>query len=169
MPASHISLDAAKKDKLFYFLANAVVYRRSDGRCLILKRHEREIAHPSKYGVVGGKLEWVNLDPARPSRVNGEVLDFEGAVEDLLAREAQEEANIQIGRDLKYINSMAYIRPDGVPAVMVKFAVEYVGGEVVPEAGSFTDYAWVNADEVKEYDCIEGIPGEVVRAIELLA
>ena len=42
MPAKKISIDEAKKEKLFYFVANVVVYRGSDGRCLILKRHERE-------------------------------------------------------------------------------------------------------------------------------
>ena len=58
MPASKISIENAKKDKLFYFVANVVVYRESDGRCLILKRSEREKVHPGKYAIPGGKLEW---------------------------------------------------------------------------------------------------------------
>jgi len=46
MLADKISLDNAKKDKLFYFVANVIVYREKDGRCLILKRSENEKVHP---------------------------------------------------------------------------------------------------------------------------
>jgi len=84
MPAEKISLNNAKEDKLFYFVANAVVYRESDGRCLILKRSEREKVHPGKYCVPGGKLEWQMLDIKNPTRFNGDVLDFEDTVENLL-------------------------------------------------------------------------------------
>lgn len=165
MPATEISLDKAKSDKLFYFVANAIVYRESDGRCLILKRSERETAHPGRYGVVGGKLEWKDLDLAHPSRVNGDVLDFETAVEDLVAREAKEEAGVDLHPGLKYVGSMAFVRPDGVPVVFIKFAARYKGGDVVLEEGGFTDHAWVNAEEVKGYECIDGIQDEVAQAI----
>jgi 8-oxo-dGTP pyrophosphatase MutT (NUDIX family) len=57
MKALKISLDNAKKDKLFYFVANVIIYRDSDKKCLILKRSETEKVHPSKYCVPGGKLE----------------------------------------------------------------------------------------------------------------
>jgi len=167
MLATKISLDKAKKNKLFYFVANVVVYRESDKRCLILKRDEREKVHPGKYAVPGGKLEWEDLDISRSTRINGEVLDFENAVEDLLARETKEEAGVEIERELKYINSVAFIRPDGIPVILVKFAARYKGGEVRPEVGGFTDYAWVNKEEVKKYDCIKGLAGEVAQTIKL--
>jgi len=57
MKAEKISLDNAKQNKLFYIVANVVIYRESDQRCLILKRSETEKVHPSKYCVPGGKLE----------------------------------------------------------------------------------------------------------------
>jgi 8-oxo-dGTP pyrophosphatase MutT (NUDIX family) len=167
MKASKISIENAKTDKLFYFVANVVVYRKSDGKCLILKRDEREKVHPGKYGVPGGKLEWKDLDIAKPSRMNGDVMDFENAIEDLLIREAKEEAGIEIEGKLKYINSVAYVRPDETPVIMIKFAATYKTGEVVLEAGAFTDYAWVDAEEIKNYDCIEGIPEEIAQAIAI--
>lgn len=167
MPAKKISLQNAKENKLFYFVANAVVYRESDGRCLILKRAETEKVHPGKYGVPGGKLEWEQMNISQPTRINGDVLDFEGAVEELLIREAKEEANIEIDKDLKYINSVSFIRPDEIPVVLVKFAAKYKGGEVRPEFGAFVDYVWVNEDEVKNYPCIDGIAEEVAKTIEL--
>lgn len=168
--AQTISLDQAKQDKLFYVVANVVVYRKMDGRCLILKRHEREIAHPGKWAVPGGKLEWKDLDIKNPTRINGDILDYQDAVEKLLVRETHEEAGIVIsGTDLKYINSVAFIRPDGIPVVLVKFAAEYVSGDVVLEEGGFTDFAWVNADEVMGYECIDGIQDEVRKTIQLFA
>ncbi len=169
MPAEKISLDSAKKDKLFYFVANVVVFRANDKRCLILKRHEREKVHPNKYAVPGGKLEWTNLDLTNPTRMNDNVFDFENAVEDLLTREVKEEAGIEIESQLAYINSVAFVRPDGIPVVLVKFAAKYKSGEVVLEKDSFTDFKWVTAEEAKEYDCIKGIPDEIEIAVKLFS
>src|SRR3990167_6495900 len=168
MPSEKISLDNAKEDKLFYFVANVVVFREEDGKCLILKRDEREKVHPVKYAVPGGKLEWINLDVNNPTRINGEVLDFENAVEDLLKREVKEEAGIEIDNNLKYINSVAFIRPDGIPVVLVKFAAKYKSGDVVLEKNAFTDFAWVNELEIFEYDCIEGIEEEIRKTAEMM-
>jgi ADP-ribose pyrophosphatase YjhB (NUDIX family) len=164
MPAKKISIDNAKKDKLFYFVANVVVCR-DDGRCLILKRDEREKVHPGKYAVPGGKLEWKDLDLEKPTRMNGEVIDFENAVEDLLKRETREEAGIEIDEKLFYINSVAFVRPDEIPVVLIKFAAKYKSGEIKLEEGSFTDFAWINEKEIENYDCIRGIKEEVRETI----
>lgn len=167
MPAAKISIDNAKKEKLFYFVANAVVVRLSDMRCLILKRSEREVAHPGKWATPGGKLEWADFDIAHPTRMNGDVIDFENAIEDLLEREVREEAGVEIANDFRYINSAAFVRPDETPVVMLKLAVPYKSGDVKIQEGDFTDFAWVNAEEAKGYDCIQGIPEEVEKAIAL--
>src|SRR3989344_5653301 len=134
-PAEYISLKDAKEDKLFYFVANVVVYRDSDKKCLILKRHEREKAHPNKYAVPGGKLEWANMPINKPTRMNGDVIDFENAVENLLKREVKEEAGIEIEDKLHYINSVGFIRPDGIPVILVKFSAKYKSGDVKLEEG----------------------------------
>ncbi len=166
MPAEKISTEHAKQNKLFYFVANVLVYR-EDGRCLILKRHEREKAHPGKYATPGGKLEWKDLDLNNPTRMNGDIYDFVGALEDLLKRETREEAGIELHDDFKYITSVAFVRADGIPVMMVKLAAKYKSGDVVLEEGGFTDHAWVNVDEVEQYDCLKGIKEEVKKAIEL--
>lgn len=167
MPAKKISIDNAKKGKLFYFVANVVIYRDSDKRCLILKRDEQEKVHPGRYGVPGGKLEWKAMDVNKPTRINGDVLDFENAVEDLLKREAMEEAGVEIENDFKYINSVAFVRPDETPVILVKFTAKYKSGDVKLEKGAFTDYAWVNEEEVKNYECIDGVKEEIARTIDL--
>lgn len=166
MAAKKISLEKAKQNKLFYFVANAVIYRESDGRCLILKRSEREIAHPGRYGVIGGKLEWNDLSFDK-GEINGDVVDYNTIMEDLLIREAKEESGLDIYPEIRYINSKAFLRPDEVPVVLVKFSVKYKSGDVVLEEGAFTDYAWVNSEEVKNYECIDGIKEEVIRAINI--
>lgn len=94
-------------------------------------------------------------------------MDFEDAVEDLLAREVKEEAGITIEKDLKYINSVAFVRPDGIPVVLIKLAARYLSGDVVIEKGAFTDFAWVNTQEIKDYECIKGIPEEIGKTIDL--
>lgn len=165
MPAQKISIEHAKQDKLFYFVANVVVFRESDGKCLILKRDDREKVHPGKYAVPGGKLEWNDLDITNPTRMNGDVIDFENSVEDLLRREVKEEAGIEIEPNLAYINSVAFVRPDEIPVVLVKFAAKYKSGDVVLEQGAFTDHAWVDTEEIKSYDCIDGIPEEIAKTI----
>jgi 8-oxo-dGTP pyrophosphatase MutT (NUDIX family) len=166
MKAEKISLDNAKKEKLFYFVANVVVYREEDGRCLILKRSDREKVHPGKYCVPGGKLDWNDLDINKPTRMNGDVYDFQDALEKLLLRETLEEAGVRLAGRPIYINSVAFIRPDETPVMMLKFAMKYEDGEIRLEQDAFSDFAWVNDDEVKNYDCIEGIPEEIKTAIE---
>jgi 8-oxo-dGTP pyrophosphatase MutT (NUDIX family) len=167
MTAEKISLEHAKEDKLFYFVANVLVYRKSDGRCLILKRDPREKVHPGRWATPGGKMEWEDFDLNKPTRMNGDVIDYVNSVEDLLKRETMEEAGIELEDDFRYINSNTFIRPDGIPVVLIKLAAPYASGDVVLEEGSFTDSAWVNAEEIKKYECIDGIEWEVQKAIEL--
>lgn len=167
MPASQISLDKAKKDKLFYFVANVLIYRESDGRVLLLKRSKNEIVHPGKFCTPGGKLEWADMDIKNPGRLNGDVIDFPDTAEKLLVREAREESGVEIEPKLAYINSVAFVRPDGIPVVLVKFSAKYKSGEVKLENGAFSDFVWVNAEEVKKYDCIDGIGHEVAQTIKM--
>ncbi|MBI4089783.1 MAG: NUDIX domain-containing protein [Candidatus Kerfeldbacteria bacterium] len=160
-PVPPISVDKAKPEKLFYFVATGTVYR--DGKCLLLQRSGKEIAHRGLWGVVGGKLEHRDMKNAPPTRVNGEVLDWEHMVEDLVRREAKEECGLDVA-DFRYLDSVVFRRPDGVPVVCVKFACKAGPGEVVI-APEFDAYAWVDGAEVDQYDCILGIPEEVRQTI----
>jgi ADP-ribose pyrophosphatase YjhB (NUDIX family) len=169
MRAKKISIDNAKTDKLFYFVVNVVVYRESDQKCLILKRSTREIVHPGKWAVPGGKLEWNDLDLAHPTRLNGDVIDFEDAVAKLMEREVFEEAGVEIQDQVYYLNDMAFIRPDEIPVVLIKFAAIYKSGQVKVEKGSFDDFAWVDREEVKHFPCIKGVPNEIAQTIELFS
>lgn len=167
MRAKNVSVKNAKQDKLFYVVTGATIYRRSDARCLILKRSEREKVHPGKWANAGGKLEHKDLRMDSPTSVDGDVTVFEDALNELLMREVEEEAGVKIKPGPRFIGSKVFVRPDETPVVLLKFGVEYESGEVQPEEGAFTEYAWVNADEVKGYDCIDGVAEEISAAIRL--
>lgn len=152
-----ISIEKAKKDKLFYFVANGIIYRSVDGKCLILKRSSKEIAYPGLWAGVGGKLEFKDLNGAKDK--------WDHIAETLLFREAMEESGLEV-ENPQYIGSIAFIRPDNVPVVSVQFGIMYKSGEVkIPP--EFEDYAWVDATEVMDYETIEGVKDEVVKTIEI--
>ena len=137
-----------KQRKQFIIVKSLVVNKQ--GRILFVKR-EREWhkeAH-NKWELPGGKV------------------DFGEHPEETAVREAKEEAGVEIDDNFLYINSVAFIRPDEIPVILVKFAAKYKSGEVQPEQGAFNDYAWVNEKEVKNYQCIKGVAEEVAAAIKL--
>lgn len=160
-----ISLEHAKETKLFYFVVTGVIYNPGLKKCLILQRSSKEKAHPGLWGVVGGKLEWEDLEQNPPSRQNHDILDWEDLIERLLKREALEESGLVVD-ELKYLDNVVFLRPDGIPVVCFKFGIKYISGEV-KIAPEFDDYAWVDAGEVKDFKCIDGIDKEVGKTIEL--
>lgn len=167
-----ISLEKAKVKKLFYFVVTGVIYNPKLKKCLILKRSEKEIAHPGLWGVVGGKLEWNDLLGNKPTRQNFDITDWEGLVEELLCREAKEESGLDVV-DPRYLDSVVYLRPDKVPVVCFKFAVKYNPQSSMSKKGKvkiapeFDDFAWVDSREVKGFKCIQGIDKEVAKTIKI--
>ena len=161
MSAERISTDEAKPDKLFYVVANIIPFREDDGRCLILKRDEREKVHPGKWATIGGKLEHKDLDIKNPTSIEGEVLVFVDPLFKLLGREALEEAGITIVPPLIFVRESLIVRPDGIPVHLTTFGARYGSGEVELEKGAFTDSAWVNGDEVDDYPTIGTVAEEV--------
>jgi 8-oxo-dGTP pyrophosphatase MutT (NUDIX family) len=166
MIAKRISTDNAKPGKLFYFVANAVVYRRSDEKVLILQRAKTEKVFPGIWGMIGGKLEHDDFNMEKPDKVlNGEVVNFLNPIENLLKREVREEAGIEVKDKMTYLKSVFFVRPDEIPVILVVFIAEYVSGEVKLEEQAFIDHAWVNEQEISSYKCIPGMEDEVREAL----
>jgi 8-oxo-dGTP pyrophosphatase MutT (NUDIX family) len=160
-----ISLEKAKSNKLFYVVTNGIIYHPKLKKCLILQRSFKEKAHPGLWGVVGGKMEWGDMESNQPTRQNHAIPDWEGLVEQSLRREAKEESGLET-EDPKYLFSIVFLRPDNVPVVCFKFALKYKSGEVkIPP--EFEDFAWVDGEEVKGYEIIQGIDKEVEETINL--
>lgn len=129
MKQFNISLDQAKTNKLFYIVTNGIIYHSKTKKCLILQRSFKEKAHPGLWGVVGGKLEWEDMQNNKPTRQNHDIPDWEGLLEQQLFREAEEESGLKVS-DPRYICSIIFLRPDKVPVVLLKYALKYKSGRV---------------------------------------
>lgn len=129
-----------------------------DGKFLIAKRAPREMVSPNEWTTPGGKLE-VN-DYAR--RGYDTTNAWYNVLEDLLKREVLEEVGLSI-KNVRYLTSLTFISPDGMPYVVVSFFAEYDGGEITL-CRDLTEYAWVTLEEAKNYSLIDGIYEELIMA-----
>ena len=168
MSKHRISLSHAEEDKLFYFVTTIVVYRESDQRCLILKRSDDDEVYPGKWALPGGRLGWSDFDLSKPNTMSDEVLNFDHPLENHVSVVVEEKAGVVVGSRPQYLDSVFFVRKDGTPSVLVRFAVHYVGGDVTPKEG-FTDSAWVNENEISSYDHIDGIDLDILKTIKLLS
>src|SRR5687767_9424857 len=121
-----ISIEEAKQNKLFYVVTTGVIYNPELKKCLILQRSKKEIAHPGLWGVVGGKLEWGDLEDNKPTRMNHDIPNWEGLIETQLKREAKEESGLEV-EDPRYLESVVFLRPDNVPVALFQYAVRFKG------------------------------------------
>lgn len=126
-----------------------------DGKFLITKRAEWEKAFPGKWTVPGGKLEV--LDYALKSKDTSS--HWYNVLENVLRREVKEEVGLEI-KNIGYITSLVYIRPDNIPCLIISLFGEPSSEEIIL-AKSLTDFAWVSLDEAKKYDLIDGIYEEL--------
>ncbi|MEM6998140.1 MAG: NUDIX hydrolase [Patescibacteria group bacterium] len=163
-----ISVTEAKKDKLFYVVANLVIVDVGKQKVLLLKRSMREKAFPGKWAFAGGKLEHKDIQQ-RIEELGVEPLEgVNNVLGELAQREAKEECGLEVSSDgSKILKNKVFIRPDNVPVMMVSIYGEYVSGEVVLEEDSFDDYAWVDAGDIDDYDRIDGSEQEILSALEI--
>ena len=139
--------------KAHYLVVTGIILK--DGKFLITKRAPTEKAFPNQWTVPGGKLElkdYVN----RPKDTSAHWYNI---FEDLLKREVIEEVGLKIN-NIKYLTSLSYIRSDNIPTIIVSLFADYSGGEI-KLCSALTEYAWVNLEESKNYNLIEGIYEEL--------
>jgi len=141
-------------DKHHYVVVTGIVIK--DRKYLIVKRSDKEKAFPGKWTVPGGKLERNDYQSRDADTSAGQWYNI---LEDLLRREVKEETNLEI-KNIKYLASLCFVRPDGHPVVVISFYAEYDSGEVIlNEEG--VEYVWVSLDEARNYDLIDGILEEI--------
>jgi 8-oxo-dGTP pyrophosphatase MutT (NUDIX family) len=126
-----------------------------DEKFLIVKRADWEKAFPGRWTVPGGKLEVLDY----VLREKDTSHHWYNVFEDLLRREVQEEAGLEI-KDIGYVTSMVYLREDKIPCIIVSLWAEPVG-EDIRLCSALTDFKWVNLEEAKNFDLIEGIYEEL--------
>ncbi len=141
------------KNKLHYVVVTGILIK--DGKYLITKRAEWEKAFPNKWTVPGGKLEV--LDYALRKKDTNE--HWYNVLENSLKREIKEEVGLNI-KNIGYVTSLVYIRPDEIPCLIISLFGEPEGGEI-KLCDALTDFAWIDLKEAKDYDFIEGIYEEL--------
>ena len=62
---------------------------------------------------------------------------------------------------------MTFIRPDGIPVLVLSYFASYISGEVKLDEDA-TEFAWVTLDEARKYDLIDGIWDEIRQVDEIL-
>jgi len=136
-------------------------------RYLITKRSPDKKAWPGKWTVPGGGLEVNDYVQGEATFQNAESPQWYNAVETTLRREIREEVGLEV-EDIQYLLDIAFIRPDGIPAIVLSFYCRYVGGEVALDEDA-VEFAWVAADEVQNYELIQGIDHEILEVEERLS
>lgn len=140
--------------------STAIIYK--DGKFLITKRSPHKKAFPSKWTVPGGGLEtddYTTTPKTTPDH-------WYYAIENSLRREIREEVGLEVGK-VDYLLDMAFIRPDGVPVIVLSYYCPYLSGEVVLDADA-VEFAWVTHEESKTYDLIDGIREEIEMVDNIL-
>lgn len=135
-------------------------------RYLITKRAPTKKAWPNKWTVPGGGLETKDYMDGPATYANSESPQWYGAVGNTLKREIKEEVGVEVS-DVRYLLDLVFIRPDGIPAIVLSFYCKYEGGDVVLDEDA-TEYAWIKASEAKNYEMIQGIDHEIEMVDERL-
>ena len=148
------------KNLMHYVTVTGIVVK--NGKFLIAKRAEWEKAFPNKWTVPGGKLEV--LDYALRKKDTSE--HWYNVLENLLKKEFMEEVGLEI-QNIGYITSMIYIRSDKIPCLIVSLYAE-PKTDRIKLCPALTDFKWVNLEEAKDYDLIEGIYEELEMLNEKL-
>lgn len=116
-----------------------------NGKFLIVKRNENEIAYPGMWAVPGGKVEAPD------------------SCKTTLKREIKEEVGIEIRDEIRFVREYEFTRPDGYHVIGLTFVCRYKSGKV-KLSKDFTDFAWVTPNEAKKYNLIPGILLEIQKA-----
>ena len=136
---------AYEKTNKIHIVAVVAVIRNSEGKYLVLKRRDDEIAYPGMYTFPGGKVE--NND----------------TTEETLEKEALEEANLKLKPVKILLKDKSYLRPDGQTAKFFSYLCEVENPDEIKISEDFTDYKWVSIQDLANLKHV-GIEEELVKA-----
>ncbi|MBU6321246.1 MAG: NUDIX domain-containing protein, partial [Patescibacteria group bacterium] len=158
-----------KEKELHRIAVTGIIWKEEGGArtYLITKRAPHKKAWPGKWTVPGGGMQVDDYINEEKTFANEESPQWYNAVEKTLRREIREEVGLEVS-DIGYLLDVAFIRPDGIPAIVLSFYCQYASGEVALDEDA-TEYAWITAAEVGDYELIQGIDHEITLVEERLA
>jgi NADH pyrophosphatase NudC (nudix superfamily) len=65
-------------------------------------------------------------------------------------------------KNIEYITSLATVHEDASPSLVISCVADYVSGDVKLQLEEADDFAWVNLEEAKKYDLLDGIYDELL-------
>lgn len=122
---------AYTKTNKLHIVAVVAVIRNPEGKYLVLKRRDDEIAYPGMYTFPGGKVE------------------DNDTVEETLVKEVAEEAGLKLGLGKILLKDKSFVRPDGQSAKSFSYLCGVQSYAPVRISKDFTDYKWVNLEDLK--------------------
>ena len=134
-----------EKSNKLHIVAVVAVVRNSEGKYLVLKRSEREIAYPGMYTFPGGKVE------------------DNDTVEETLVKEVEEEAGMKLKSGKILLKDKSFIRPDGQTVKVFSYLCEVEDASKVTISDDFTDYRWITVRDLKTLPHV-GIEEELLQA-----
>ncbi|MBN2100579.1 NUDIX domain-containing protein [Candidatus Dojkabacteria bacterium] len=140
-------------DKSHYVVTTGIIIK--DGKYLITKRSESEAAFPGLWTVPGGKLR--SSDYTSRDKDTGD--SWYNVLEEQLKREIREETGIEV-KNIRYLLSLAYIRSDGIPTLILSFYCDYESGDVTL-ADELTEFAWIEGYQIGDYEFVPGLSEEI--------
>ena len=136
------------KNNKLHIVSVVAVIRNQDGKYLVLKRSEREIAFPGMYTFPGGKVE------------------DNDTVEETLVKEALEEANLQLKPGKILLKDKSFVRPDGQTVKVFSYLCEVEDVSGLKISDDFTDYKWITLEDLKNIPHV-GLEDEFIQAEKL--
>ncbi len=153
-----------KHQELHRITSTAIIYRKSKGdyQYLITQRSWDKKAFPGLWTVPGGGLEVDDyLNTPKTTKDH-----WYFAIEKSLHREIKEEVNLEVGK-IDYLLDMVFIRPDGIPAIILSWYCPYKSGKVKYDQDTIA-HTWVKAKQARNYQLIEGILEEIEMVDKIL-
>ena len=142
------------KNQAHYVCVTGIIVK--NGKFLITKRANWEKAFPNRWTVPGGKVKVLDYLLRKKDTVH----HWYNVLEEGLAREIDEEVGLGI-KNIGYVTSLVYIRDDEIPCLIISLYAEPKEDREIKLCGALTEYAWVDLEEAKKYDLIEGIYDEL--------
>lgn len=129
------------------------------GKYLIVRRSPNKKRFPGMWTVPGGKME--TSDYLQLSKDTEHY--WYNVLERTLRREVKEEVGIDID-NIEYITSLATIHDDRSPSLVISCMADYVPGDIKLQEEELDQFTWVDLEEAKKYNLIDGIYDELVMA-----